>query len=133
MAIDNLIKTMIDELKKSIQCQTVVGDPITAGDVTVIPVSKVSFGFAAGGGEKKKTPNFGAGTGGGATIEPVAFIVISKDGVKLLPLKKTDKWIDKLLDPENYEKLNEVFEKITGKNKKEGKSKKIEERDENEE
>jgi uncharacterized spore protein YtfJ len=123
MALNDVVKTLIDELKNSIQCQTVVGNPITAGDVTIIPVSKVSFGFAAGGGEKKKLPGFGAGTGGGASVEPVAFIVITGNDVKVMGLKKGDKWMDKLLDPENYEKLNEVFLKIRKGGKKFGKSK----------
>ncbi|PLX15370.1 MAG: sporulation protein [Candidatus Muiribacterium halophilum] len=126
MALDNIVKTLIEQLKDSIQCQTVVGQPVQAGDTTIIPVSKVSFGFAAGGGEKKKLPGFGAGTGGGASVEPVAFIVVQGDQVRLLPVNKGGKWMDKLLDPENYERLNEVFSKIigekTGKNKKHGKN-----------
>ncbi|MGM0606885.1 MAG: GerW family sporulation protein [Candidatus Muiribacteriota bacterium] len=112
MAFDNVVKTLIDELKNSIQCQTVIGEPIKAGKVTLIPVSKVTFGFGAGGGEKKKLPGFGAGTGGGASIEPVAFISISENDVKVLPLSKKEKWMDKLLDAENYEKLNKVIKKI---------------------
>jgi len=122
MALNDVVKTLIDELKNSIQCQTVVGNPITAGEVTIIPVSKVSFGFAAGGGEKKKLPGFGAGTGGGASVEPVAFIVITGNDVKVMGLKKGDKWMDKLLDPDNYEKLNEVFQKIRNGGKKGGRS-----------
>ncbi|MCK9475123.1 MAG: sporulation protein [Candidatus Muirbacterium halophilum] len=122
MALNDVVKTLIDELKNSIQCQTVIGNPIVAGEITIIPVSKVSFGFAAGGGEKKKLPGFGAGTGGGASVEPVAFIVISGNDVKVMGLKKSDKWMDKLLDPENYEKLNEVFKKIKKGGKKFGRS-----------
>ncbi|MCK9225668.1 MAG: sporulation protein [Candidatus Muirbacterium halophilum] len=122
MALNDVVKTLIDELKNSIQCQTVIGNPIVAGEITIIPVSKVSFGFAAGDGEKKKLPGFGAGTGGGASVEPVAFIVISGNDVKVMGLKKSDKWMDKLLDPENYEKLNEVFKKIKKGGKKFGRS-----------
>ncbi|MFA7577436.1 MAG: spore germination protein GerW family protein [Candidatus Muiribacteriota bacterium] len=118
MAFDNVVKTLIDELKNSIQTQTVVGEPIVAGNVTIIPVSKVSFGFAAGGGEKKKLPGFGAGTGGGASIEPVAFIAITGDDVRVLPVQKGGKWVDKLLDPENYEQLNKVIRKILNKDDK---------------
>lgn len=123
MALNDIVKTLIDELKNSIQCETVIGKPVSAGDVTIIPVSKVSFGFAAGGGEKKKLPGFGAGTGGGASIEPVAFIVINGDDVKVMGLKKGDKWMDKLLDPDNYEKLNDVFQKMRSGGNSEKRSK----------
>jgi len=116
MALDNIVKTLIEQLKGSIQCQTVVGQPVQAGDTTLIPVSKVSFGFAAGGGDKRKLPGSGAGTGGGASVEPVAFVVVQGDSVKLLRMNKEGKWMDKLLDPENYERLNEVFTKIIGEN-----------------
>ncbi len=112
MSLNDVVKTLINELKDTIQCQTVVGDPVVSGDITLIPVSKVSFGFGAGGGDKKKLPGFGAGTGGGASIEPIAFIVINGDDVKMLRMKKGEKWVDKLLDAENYEKLSKVFSKI---------------------
>jgi len=78
--------------------ETVIGDPVTVGDKTVIPVVKISFGFGAGGGEgsQEKVSGFGGGGGGGARIEPAAFIIIDKDGAKLLPAGK-GKW-DTIID-----------------------------------
>jgi len=98
MVVEDLAKTVLDELHDLVKTKTVIGDPIEIKDVTIIPVSKVSIGFAAGGGsseEQKK--GTGKGTGGGASIEPLGFIVVSTGGVKLLTFKKKDSELQKLL------------------------------------
>lgn len=109
MGIEDVIKEVTSELERLVSAKTVVGDAVVAGDKTIIPVTKVSFGFGSGGGEGTKggtETGFGGGGGGGAKIEPVAFIVVEKDGVSLLTLtEKTD--IGKLI-----EAVPEVFEKI---------------------
>jgi uncharacterized spore protein YtfJ len=69
----------------------VVGAPVTVGDRTVVPITKLSVGFGAGGAEGSrpdKGSGFGGGGGGGAMIEPVAFLVIDKDRVQLLTTRK---------------------------------------------
>ncbi|WP_406656189.1 spore germination protein GerW family protein [Methanolobus sp. ZRKC2] len=89
MAVEDIIKDISSELERLVNTKTVIGDPTTFGDTTIIPVTKVSFGFGSGGGEGKRTDKeegFGGGGGAGAKIEPVAFIVISPDGVNLLPI-----------------------------------------------
>jgi len=112
MAIDSLIKTVLSELQVAINSKTVIGDPITVQNWTVIPVTKVSFGFGAGGGEgKKETVGFGGGSGGGASIEPVAFIAVSPSEVKLISLKGKDSVWEKLLNADTAEKL---YQKIMG-------------------
>ena len=75
MALSDVIKTALDQLQYIAKTETVVGEPIKAGEVTLIPVSKVSIGFAAGGGGGKETQaGSGAGTGGGVNVTPIAFI-----------------------------------------------------------
>ncbi|MCK4459887.1 MAG: sporulation protein, partial [Methanosarcinales archaeon] len=93
---------------------------------TVIPISKVSFGFGSGGGEGKRDEEsgFGGGGGGGAKIEPVAFLVVSEDEVKLL--SATGKGIDigKIVEavPEVVDKIKSIRgKKDKGKGKEKGK------------
>ncbi|WP_244625199.1 GerW family sporulation protein [Methanococcoides vulcani] len=109
MGVEDVIKEVSSELERLVSTKTVVGDAVVAGDKTIIPVTKVSFGFGSGGGEGTKEgaeTGFGGGGGGGAKIEPVAFIVIEEEGVRLLTLSgKSD--IGKLI-----EAVPEVFEKI---------------------
>ncbi|GAB4271160.1 MAG: GerW family sporulation protein [Candidatus Rifleibacteriota bacterium] len=112
MAIDTLIKTVLSELKVAINSKTVIGEPTTCKNWTVIPVTKVSFGFGAGGGQgKSDAVGFGGGSGGGATIEPVAFIAISDQEVKLISMKEKETVWEKILSPEVGEK---IYNKIMG-------------------
>jgi uncharacterized spore protein YtfJ len=86
-----ILQGVVGELKQMAQSESIIGDPITVGDKTVIPVVKLSVGFGAGGGQgedEKKRAGFGGGGGGGASIEPAAFIIMDKDGITLLPAKK---------------------------------------------
>lgn len=91
-----ILKSVVGELREVAKSQSIIGEPITVGGRTVIPVVKLSVGFGAGGGQgqtQKATGGFGGGGGGGALIEPVAFIIIDKDDIRLLPAKK-GKWED---------------------------------------
>lgn len=87
-----ILHSVVGELKQMAQSESIVGDPITVGDKTVIPVVKMTVGFGAGGGQgessDKKGSGFGGGGGGGVSIEPAAFIIMDKDGISLLPAKK---------------------------------------------
>ncbi len=102
MAVSELIKNVMDELETLMQTKTVVGDPINAGDYTVIPVSKVSFGFGAGGGgggsDNGKKGCTGEGVGGGWSIEPLAFFVVGSEGARLYSLKHEETVMGKLFD-----------------------------------
>ena len=89
--LESLVKTAIEKIKEMVDVETVIGNPITAPNGTVIiPVSKVSVGFASGGSDlpsKNAKDLYGGGTGGGLTIQPLAFITILPDGnVKLLQM-----------------------------------------------
>ncbi|HOY68446.1 MAG TPA: spore germination protein GerW family protein [Candidatus Ozemobacteraceae bacterium] len=112
MGIDTLVKTVLSELQVAVNSKTVVGEPITVQNWTVIPVTKVSFGFGVGGGDaKKETGGFGGGSGGGATIEPMAFIAVNPTEVKLISLKGKDTVWEKLLNVETVEK---IYDKLMG-------------------
>ena len=90
--IENLMTTTMENIRDMVDVNTVVGDAIATSDgSTVIPVSRVAFGFVAGGGEYKcakqavETPAFAGGTGAGVSVQPVGFIVVSGGQVRLLP------------------------------------------------
>lgn len=126
--IEGLMNTAMNSIKEMVDVNTIVGDPIqTSNNVVIIPISKVNFGFAAGGSEfngKTKDPTkkeqeipkerlpFGGGSGAGVSISPIAFIVVQANGVKLLPVEHSSS-IDKLLDlvPDLADKLSEMLGK----------------------
>ena len=104
------------------------GDPIPAGDgVTLIPVSRLSFGFASGGSDftaKNQKPDatnaFGGGSGAGVTITPVAFLIVKGDSVKLLPVSlPAGSTIDRVVElvPDLVDKVTGFIEKQQGKDK----------------
>ncbi len=103
MGIDTLVKNTLHELQELMATKTVVGDPVSANDYTVLPVSRVSFGFASGGGSgqadsKDKGSGSGEGIGGGWSIEPVAFVIVGKDGAKLMTIGENEGVGSKILD-----------------------------------
>lgn len=88
--VKDLVSSAIGKIHELSDADTVIGNPIKVdGGITIIPVSKVSYGFAAGGSDlpsKNEKEVFGGGSGGGVTINPLAFIVVSGEDVKLLEL-----------------------------------------------
>lgn len=139
--IEGLMITAMNSIQDMIDVNTIIGEPIeTSNNVVIIPISKVCFGFAAGGSEfrgetideytKKDKEEaiqyrlpFGGGAGAGVNINPVAFLIIQSNSVKLLPVDHTSS-IDKLLDymPDLMEKANNLMNKAM-QNKKEEKNK----------
>ena len=135
--IEGLMTTAMNSIQDMIDVNTIIGEPIeTSNNIVIIPISKVSFGFAAGGSEFKgetideytkrdkeeaiqyRLP-FGGGSGAGVTINPIAFLVIQSNNVKLMPVNHTSS-LDKLLDymPDLIEKTNNMMNKHI-QNKKE--------------
>ena len=110
-----ILKGVVGELKEISRSETIIGEPITVGSRTVIPVVKISVGFGAGGGQgedEKRGSGYGGGGGGGAKIEPAAFIIMDDRGVSLLPAQK-GKWGD-LIDaiPDFERKFSEWTDKF---------------------
>ncbi len=119
--IKESMEASMQKIKDMIDVNTVVGDPITTPDgTTLIPVSKVAFGFASGGTDGANI-RFGAGVGAGVTITPVAFMVVRESNVRMIyidsPLNATAEKIIDLL-PETIDKIGAYFKK-NKENKKE--------------
>src|SRR5690554_509921 len=132
--IEGLMKTAMDSIKDMVDVNTILGDPVETPDGNVIiPISRVTFGFAAGGSEfmnmtnkKEKKSNeeadnaklpFGGGSGAGITLNPVAFLVVGKEQTKLLPIDGNI-LVDRIIDaaPQLIEKIQGAL----GKNGKQG-------------
>lgn len=115
--INDLMNTTMGKIRDMVDVNTIIGDPITAPDGTIIiPVSKVTCGFASGGSDlPTKTPKncFGGGSGAGVTIQPVAFLTVYKGNVKLLPVDKYDGAVDRVVAmvPDLIDKVSDLFKK----------------------
>ncbi|MBQ8056801.1 MAG: GerW family sporulation protein [Ruminococcus sp.] len=119
--INSLMDTTMKKIKEMIDVNTIIGDPITTPDgTTIIPVSKVSYGFASGGSDlptkKDNKDCFGGGSGAGVTINPVAFLYVSKGNVKLIPIEKYDGAVDRIVGmvPEVLDKVSDMLKKDKG-------------------
>ncbi len=150
--IEGLMSTAMNSIKDMIDVNTIIGDPIeTSSNTIIIPISKVSFGFASGGSEfkgetvdeytrKEKEEEityrlpFGGGSGAGASINPIAFLIIQPNNVKLMPINHTSA-VDKLIDylPEIFDKTNNMLNKYIDGDKNKKSVKKIETEEDNEE
>jgi len=129
--IEGLMLTAMNSIENMIDVNTIIGEPIeTSNNIVIIPISKVCFGFAAGGSEFKgetideytkkdkdekvqyRLP-FGGGSGAGVSINPIAFLIVEDKKVRLLPVNHSS-CIDKLLDyvPELLEKISQTKDKI---------------------
>lgn len=91
--INDLMAVTMEKMREMVDSNTIVGQPITTPDgVTLIPVSRLSFGFGSGGGEYGtkqsggKEGNFAGGSGAGVDISPVAFLVVKDGFVRVLPV-----------------------------------------------
>lgn len=110
-SVEALVERVLGELHRIVQTRTVVGDPLVAGSVTLIPVSKISFGFGAGGGQEGKGQS---GTGGGASVEPIGFVVVDGHGkVQVLTLKDKEVSWGQLVElvPDAVSKVKEFVER----------------------
>lgn len=96
MAIEQFADVLLEKLRLITQAETVIGKPIQAGEhTTIIPVSRVSLGFGIGGHSGKGDIT---GSGGGASVEPVAFLIISGDDVRVVPVTRDNSVLSKVVD-----------------------------------
>lgn len=129
--IQGLMKTAMENIKEMVDVNTIVGDPVETSDGSVIlPISRVGFGFAAGGSEftvdkqdKQEHGSqgdsdhanvelpFGGGSGGGVSINPIAFLVVGKNGVNILPLDNQTHLFERMIDsaPQVVEKVQSML------------------------
>ena len=118
--IEGLMDVTLEKIKSMVDSNTIIGNPINMPDGTLIlPVSKVSFGFASGGSDfpsKTSKQLFGGGGGAGVSISPIAFLVVPGHSVRMLQLADTSNSVDRAIGmmPEMVDKVADLF----GKNKK---------------
>ena len=115
--INNFLGVSMEKIKQMVDVNTVVGDPITLADgITIIPVSRMSYGFAAGGSDlpnKSDRDIFGGGTGAGVNVTPVAFLVVKNGEVKMLPVNSKPDSLDRAVSmiPDAVDKIVGLFKK----------------------
>ncbi len=126
--IQGLMTTAMENLKEMIDVNTIIGDPVETPDGSVIlTVSKVGFGFAAGGSEFKLDGRqssggangtsgnlpFGGGSGGGVSITPLAFLIVNSNEVKMVHLDESTHLYERILDlaPQAADKIQQMFNK----------------------
>ena len=100
--VEGLMGVSVEKIREMVDANTVIGTPIVLGDgVTIIPVSKISYGFASGGSDLPSKGNsdlFGGGAGAGVNVTPVAFLTINKNGdINLLPVVSKPDTLDRLV------------------------------------
>ena len=117
--VNNLLGVTMDKIKQMVDVNTVIGDPVTTPDgTTVIPVSRVSYGFASGGSDlpSKAQPSAGllaGGSGAGITISPIAFLTIHQGNVRVLQIEPYLSSVDRALEkvPDVVDKVTSLFQK----------------------
>ena len=117
--VNNLLGVTMDKIKQMVDVNAVIGSPVTTPDgTTVIPVSRVSYGFASGGSDlpSKTQPAaglFAGGSGAGITISPIAFLTIHEGHVRVLQIEPYLSSVDRALEkvPDVVDKLSALFQK----------------------
>ncbi len=115
--IKDMMDTTLQKIKETLDASTVIGEPIISGEVTVIPVSKISYGFASGGSDfpnKNSQECFGGGGGAGVTVAPVGFLVINGADVRMIPVDSGLSAVNHAIDmvPDIVDKVKEVTNRI---------------------
>ena len=120
------IEATINQIKNVVDVSTIIGQPIVVGEVTILPVSKVTYGFASGGSDLPNKTNkdlFAGGGGAGVTMQPRAFLIVSEGGVRILEISsKYNNGLDRALTmaPDLIDKVKETIGALkSGDDKKE--------------
>ncbi len=115
--IQGLMDVTLEKIKKMVDSNTIIGNPINMADGTMIlPISKVTFGFASGGSDFPSKSNkelFGGGGGAGVSISPIAFLVVHGSNVRMIQLADTSNSVDRAIGmvPEMVDKIADLFKK----------------------
>jgi len=126
--IKDLVSGAMASMKQMMEVDNVIGAPITAPDGSIIiPVTKISCGFGAGGFEQQPKDvatavtdyPFGGGSGGGMKVEPCAFLILSDGNVRMVPVQEVQSGAEKIMDmvPGMIDKLNGIIKGYTDKAK----------------
>ena len=134
--LEGLMDTTLDKIKQMVDVNTVIGSPITAPNgTTVIPISKIMYGFVSGGSEfapkQEGKDLFGGGASAGVTITPIAFIAVTADDVKLLNVSNFKDTPDRAVGmvPELVDKIISAFKKDKKKGKDKSEKAELDEQD----
>ena len=117
MAIKGIMDVTMEKIRAMVDADTIVGDPISLpNDITILPVSKIAFGFASGGSDlpnKAGKSLFGGGAGAGVTVTPTAFLVVKGTDVRLLQIHDHPDTADKIISvvPDFIDRISELFKK----------------------
>ena len=122
--VNKIMESTLQKMREMVDVSTIIGEPIVTGDTTLIPVSKVSYGFTTGGTDLPSKQNkelFGGAGGGGISITPVAFIVIQDTKVRLMQIDNYTSSADRAISiiPELIDKLSELIAAKTDDKKEE--------------
>lgn len=121
--IQGLMDVTLEKIRKMVDSNTIIGNPIQMPDgTTILPISKVTFGFASGGsdiGSKNNQDLFGGGGGAGVSISPIAFLVVREGNVRMIQLADTSNSVDRAIGmlPELVDKIADLFKKDNEKPK----------------
>ncbi|MDE6658582.1 MAG: sporulation protein YtfJ [Eubacterium sp.] len=112
--VNKIMENTLEKMREMVDVSTIIGEPMVTGDTTLIPVSKVSYGFTSGGTDLPSKSNaelFGGGGGGGITISPVAFIVIQNDKVRLMQIDNYTSSADRAISmiPELVDQVSQLL------------------------
>ena len=122
--VNKIMESTLQKMREMVDVSTIIGEPIVTGDTTLIPVSKVSYGFTTGGTDLPSKQNkelFGGAGGGGISITPVAFIVIQDTKVRLMQIDNYTTSADRAISmiPELIDKVSELIADKTDDKKEE--------------
>ncbi len=111
--VNKIMENTLERMRDMVDVSTIIGDPIQTGDTTLIPVSKVTYGFTGGGTDLPSKQNqelFGGGGGGGISITPVAFIVIQNDKVRMMQINNYSSSADRAIAmiPELVDQISQL-------------------------
>ena len=120
--LPNMLQDTISKIREMVDVNNVIGEPIVVGDVTIIPVSKVSVGFGGGGSDYVKNVGsnepFGGGVGGGVKVNPVCFLIVKDGNVRMMPVATpANSTADRLVEqvPDLLDKVSSFIDSRTEK------------------
>lgn len=122
--VNKIMENTLERLRDMVDVSTVIGEPIVTGSVTLIPVSRISYGFGSGGTDlpsKQNSELFGGAGGGGVSITPIAFIVIENGKCRMMQINNYTSSADRAIAmiPELVDKVTELLKPETNENKEE--------------
>lgn len=119
--LPNMLQDTISRIREMMDTNTVIGEPITVGDVTIIPVSRISVGFGGGGSDYVKNTGskdpFGGGAGGGVKVTPICFLIVKDGNVRMMPVAApANTTADRIVEmvPETLDKISAFIDSKTG-------------------